>query len=139
MPIYEYLCRSCRRKMSALVMTRSRESEVRCKHCGGADLERLWSRFSSPKSEDARLEALADPSAMSGLDENDPKSVAQFMKKMGKEMGEDFGGDVEQAMEEEMAGGGAPDGDADGLGGMGGPGGDFGSGFGGDSGAGEDL
>jgi len=109
MPIYEYQCRSCRRKTSALVLNRSREADVRCTHCGGADLERLWSRFSSPKSEDARLEAMADPSAMAGLDENDPRSVAKFMKKMGQEMGEDLGDDIEQAMAEEAGGGeGAP-------------------------------
>ena len=105
MPIYEYLCRSCHKKTSALVLVRAREAEVRCTHCGGGDLEKLWSRFASPKSEDARLDALSDPSALSGLDENDPRSVAKFMKKMGQEMGEDVG-DLEQAMEEELAGGG---------------------------------
>lgn len=109
MPIYEFECRSCRRKTSALVMVRDRVGEVRCRHCGGADLERLWSRFASPKSEDARLESLADPSAMAGLDENDPRSVADFMKRMGTEMGEDFGEDLDQAVEEEMRGGGEGD------------------------------
>jgi putative FmdB family regulatory protein len=109
MPIYEYQCRSCRKKMSALVLSRAREVDVRCTHCGSGDIERLWSRFSSPKSEDARLESLADPSALAGLDESDPRSVAKFMKKMGREMGEDVGGDIEQAMEEEMAGGSAGD------------------------------
>ena len=113
MPIYEYLCRSCRKKSSALVLIRARESEVRCKHCGGADLEKLWSRFASPKSEEARLDALSDPSAFAGLDENDPNSVAKFMKKMGQEMGEDVG-DLEKAMEEEMAGGGGEAGPAPG-------------------------
>jgi putative FmdB family regulatory protein len=112
MPIYEYRCRACHKKTSAIVLVRARESEVCCAHCGSADLEKLWSRFASPKSEDARLETMADPSAMAGLDENDPRSVAKFMKKMGQEMGEDVG-DIEQAMEEEMAGGGGeggPDG-----------------------------
>jgi putative FmdB family regulatory protein len=107
MPIYEFECRGCHRKTTALVMSRERIGEVRCRACGGADLEKLYSRFASPKSEDARLESLADPSAMGGLDENDPKSVARLMKKMGQEMGEDFGGDLDQAIEEEMAGGGA--------------------------------
>ena len=100
MPIYEYRCRGCGKKVSALVLVRAREADVRCTHCGSADLERLWSRFASPKSEEARMEALADPSAMAGLDENDPGSVERFMKKMGREMGEDVDGDVEQAMEE---------------------------------------
>lgn len=127
MPIFEYHCRACRKKTSALVLSRARESDVRCTHCGSADLEKLWSRFSSPKSEDARLDSLADPSAMAGLDEDDPRSVAKFMKKMGQEMGEDVG-DIEQAMEDEMAGGagGDDDGGMGSMGGMGpGPGGPF--------------
>ena len=128
MPIYEFECRSCHRKTVALVMVRERVTDVRCKHCGGADLERLWSRFASPKSEDARLESLADPSAMSGLDENDPRSVAKFMKRMGKEMGEDVGDDIDQAIEQESGGGGGDDdvgggGFAGGAGGSGGFGG----------------
>ena len=105
MPIYEFECLDCHRKTTALVMVRERISEVRCKKCGSANLEKLYSRFASPKSEDARLESMADPSAMGDIDENDPKSVARFMKKMGREMGEDFGEDIDQAMEDEMAGG----------------------------------
>jgi putative FmdB family regulatory protein len=103
MPIYEFECRACGRKTSALVMVRARVAEVRCKHCGGAELERLWSRFAAPKSEEARMESLADPSSLAGLDESDPASLARFMKKMGREMGEDLGGDVDQVVEEAMA------------------------------------
>jgi putative FmdB family regulatory protein len=109
MPIFEFRCRSCRRKTTALVLVRERASEVRCSHCGSADLDRLWSRFATPKSEEARLDSLADPSALGGLDENDPASVARFMKRMGREMGEDLGDDFEAAMDEELSGAGAPD------------------------------
>ena len=97
---------------------RARSPTCAASTAAARDLERLWSRFAAPKSEDARLESLADPSALGGLDENDPRSVAKFMKKMGAEMGEDFGGDIEQAIEEEMAGGGdGGPGDDGGLGG----------------------
>lgn len=120
MPIYEFECRACHRKTTALVMSRERIGEVRCRACGSADLEKLYSRFASPKSEDARLEAMADPSAMGNIDESDPRSVARFMKKMGQEMGEDFGEDVDQAIEEEMSGGGAGGQDESGEGGTGG-------------------
>jgi len=48
------------------------------------------------------MESLADPSKLSGLDENDPKSVARWMKKMGKEMGEDAGEDFDQSIDEAM-------------------------------------
>jgi putative FmdB family regulatory protein len=104
MPIFEFLCHDCGRKMSALVLSRARVDEVRCKRCGSSNLEKLFSRFATVKSEESRLESLADPSSIGGLDENDPKSVARFMKRMGKEMGEDFGEDLDQAIEEEMAG-----------------------------------
>jgi putative FmdB family regulatory protein len=117
MPIYEYRCRTCRKKTTALVLVRARAAEVRCSSCGGADLDRLWSRFATVKSEDARLDALADPSALAGVDENDPRSVARFMKRMGQEMGEELGDDFEAALDEEMAGGGSASGDVPGGGG----------------------
>jgi len=93
--------------MSFLVMTPSSFQPV-CKYCKSSELEQNYSRFASPKSEDQRLESMADPSSFSGLDENDPGSVARWMKKMGKEMGEDFGEDIDQmadAAAQEDAGG----------------------------------
>jgi hypothetical protein len=85
--------------MSFLVLTPASFRPV-CKFCKGTDLEQLFSRFSSPKSEEQRLESLADPSSLGGLDENDPASVARWMKKMGREMGEDMGEDFDQIAEE---------------------------------------
>jgi len=43
------------------------------------------------RSEESRLDDLADPSSLAGLDENDPKSMARWMRKMSQEMGEDLG------------------------------------------------
>ena len=114
MPVYEFRCRTCRGKTTALVLVRARIGEVRCTHCGGADLVKLVSGFAMPKSNEARLDAMADPSSFAGVDENDPKSVAQFMKKMGREMGEDLGDDFDQALEQEMSDGGTDDGFAGG-------------------------
>ena len=110
MPIYEYFCRSCNRRMSYLVMTPA-TFKPECKFCKGLDVEQLFSRFASPKSEDARMESLMDPSSFSGLDENDPGSVARWVKKMGSELGDDFsdGQDIEQMADEaarEVASGG---------------------------------
>jgi len=106
MPIYEFRCRACRKKTTTLVLSRERASETRCQHCGSADLEKLWSRFASPKSEEARLDALGDDSSLAGLDENDPASMAKLMKKMGEATGEDIGEDFEAAMQDEGVGGG---------------------------------
>jgi putative FmdB family regulatory protein len=109
MPIYEFYCAHCKKRMSFLVMKPDAFRPI-CKYCKREDLEQLYSRFASPRSEESRLESLADPSSFSGLDENDPGSVARWMKKMGKEMGEDISGeDIDQMAEEaaqEAAGGG---------------------------------
>jgi hypothetical protein len=73
------------------------------------------SRFARLRSEDDRLDALADPGSFGDLDENDPKSVARWAKKMGKELGEDVGEDFDQMMEEaveEEAGGAGKEGGA---------------------------
>jgi hypothetical protein len=64
------------------------------------------SRFAMVRSEDARLDDLADPSSLAGLDENDPKSMARWMRKMGKELGEDSS-DLDEMADELEAGGGA--------------------------------
>ena len=121
MPIYEYECGGCHRRVSLLVLSPSKAEAPRCPRCGSAELTRLMSRFATVKSEDARLDSLSDPSSFGDLDENDPASVARFTKRMGEEMGEDLGDDVDAAMEEAMtegddgggaeAGGGDDDGD----------------------------
>ena len=68
------------------------------------------SRFATPKSEDARLEAASDPSQYGDIDENDPQAVARFVRRMGDEMGEDLGDDLGEAMEEASGEeGGMPD------------------------------
>jgi hypothetical protein len=60
------------------------------------------SRFARVRSEEDRLDSLADPSALGDVDENDPQSVARWAKKMGKELGEDVGEDFDQMMDEAM-------------------------------------
>ena len=65
------------------------------------------------------MDAMADSSSFGDLDENDPGSVARFMKKMGKEFGDDLGDDFDSAVDEAMAeadddgNGGAPSSPAD--------------------------
>jgi putative FmdB family regulatory protein len=103
MPIYEYECRDCRRVVSLLVLRPSAADSPACPRCGGVALTRVLSRFATIKSEEARMDALADDPGFGDLDEDDPASVARFMKKMGKEMGEDMGDDFDEAVEEAMA------------------------------------
>ncbi len=104
MPIYEYRCLDCKKRSSILQLSLTNAKPVSCAHCQSLRMERLLSRFASPKSEEARLASLADPDALGGLDENDPESMSRFMKKMGDEMGEDLGDDMAEAMDQPEAG-----------------------------------
>jgi putative FmdB family regulatory protein len=109
MPIYEYRCNHCRKKVSILTLRVSEKVDERCEHCGSTSLTRLLSRFATARSEESRLDSLADPSKLAGLDENDPRSMARWMRKMGKEMGEEFGGAEFDEMVNEMESGQTPD------------------------------
>ena len=99
MPIYEYQCAGCKKRVTLLVRSISNPPAPACPRCGSHELTRLLSRFAVVKSEESRLDRMADPSTFGDLDETDPKSVARWAKRMGKELGEDVGEDFDEMME----------------------------------------
>jgi hypothetical protein len=68
------------------------------------------------KSEDTQMEDLADPSNFGDLDENDPKSVARWARKLGQQMGEDLGDDWGEMVDRLEAGEDMGEEGGDGLG-----------------------
>ncbi len=91
MPIYEYRCGGCRRRVSLFVRGFVDPPCKACPECGSVELSRLVSRVAVLKSNESQLEDLSDPSAWDGIDENDPKGMADMMRRMGDSMGEDMG------------------------------------------------
>ena len=106
MPIYEYGCYDCRKRVNVFFRSFSEveSKEAACPRCGGANLKRLVSRVAVIRSEESRLESLADPGNLAGLDENDPKSIARWMRKMSGEMGEDLGSEFNEVVDRLEAG-----------------------------------
>lgn len=106
MPIYEYRCGGCQKKVSRFYQTFSAAERAvpTCPHCGSTELSKLVSRVFQIKSEDARLDELSDPAAFGSLDENDPRSVAQWARKLGDQMGEDLGDDWDEMVDRIEAG-----------------------------------
>lgn len=106
MPIYEYGCYDCRKRVNVFFRSFSEveTKEAACPRCGGTNLKRLISKVAVLRSEESRLENLADPSSLSGLDENDPKSIARWMRKMSSEMGEDLGSEFNEVVDRLEAG-----------------------------------
>ena len=122
MPIYDYRCADCKRRVSLYFQTFSSAAQAipACTNCGSTSLTRLVSRVAVLKSEESRLEDMADPSSFGDLDENDPRSVARWARKMGSQLGEDLGEEFNEVVEQMEAGEmpddlGGDDGPGDGL------------------------
>lgn len=99
MPLYEYRCRNCGKRASFL-RSLADSTLPTCPYCNHPQMVRLVSRVSVLRSEDSRLENLSDPRNLGDVDENDPRSMARWMKKMGQEMGEDLGPEFDEAIEQ---------------------------------------
>jgi len=143
MPIYEYRCQVCGRKQSifwrSLAAIEHKEQTTACQHCGRTRLVRVVSRVrvmrgaSSQGDRDGTAGDGMDDALMNemaGLDENDPRALGAFMRKMSHETGEDLGpefnevigrlekGEDPEKIEQEM--GDVFGDDPSGMGGMGG-------------------
>lgn len=105
MPNYDYRCQDCRKRATIyLTYEEYDRAQVSCPHCGGQNLTRLIGRVRIAKSEDARLDDLADPSVWDNLDEDDPRSLARMMRKMGNELGEDMPAEFDEVVDRLEAG-----------------------------------
>jgi len=101
LPIYEYRCNGCGRRVTLFWRSFSEieKSPPRCSFCDGENLTRLVSRVAVVRSEESRLDSLADPSSLAGLDESDPKSMGRWMRNMSREMGEDLGPEFDEVID----------------------------------------
>ena len=100
MPMYEYRCQTCGRR-ARLFFTYAEYDTAQpiCPHCHQNAMQRIIGRVAVGKSEEARVDAMADDSLMAGLDEEDPRALGQFMRKMSREMGEDLGDEFHEVVD----------------------------------------
>jgi putative FmdB family regulatory protein len=115
MPIYEYRCNACNKRVTVFQRQITAPMSAVCPNCGGSDLRRLVSRFAVVRNEDQMLDSLDNDSLLSGVDENDPRSVAAWARKMQSKMGEEVEPEFEE-MIDRMEAGEMPD-DLDDMGG----------------------
>lgn len=106
MPIYEYRCLHCGKRVSLLVRSFAAAdmTQPRCPACQSEELRRLVSKVAVMRSEESHIEDLADPSSLGDVDENDPRSVARWMRRMSKETGEDLGDEFHEVVDRLEAG-----------------------------------
>ena len=82
MPIYEYWCKNCRKKLDIYSPVFTSDNPV-CPECNQPSLQRLLSTFMVQKSyKDIYDNILSDTQLMKGMIGNDPKALAEWNKRM---------------------------------------------------------
>ena len=106
MPIHEYGCYDCKKRVNIFwrSFSEAERGVPKCPRCGGTNIKRLVSKVATVRSEESRLDALSDPANLAGLSEDDPKSLAKWMKKIGNETGEDLGPEFGEVVDRLEAG-----------------------------------
>jgi putative FmdB family regulatory protein len=99
MPTYQYQCQDCRKRFETFMSYAEYDSSsVACPHCNSENVRRRIGRVRFARSEESRLENLADPSNLAGM-EDDPKALGRMMRQMSSEMGEDMGPEFDEVID----------------------------------------
>ncbi len=102
MPVFEFRCLTCHAKFSTLVgMTQDASSAVECPKCKGVETQKLVSRFQRGRSEDDRLDEMADRLELYG-DPDSPTEMRRMVKELGKATDNDVSADMESLFESDM-------------------------------------
>ena len=91
MPTYDFICNKCNQRFDVfLTFAEYGTKPVTCSHCNSKDVRRRMTKVRIAKSEESRMDSVADDfSGFEGM-EDDPKAMGRMMRKMGREMGEDL-------------------------------------------------
>jgi putative FmdB family regulatory protein len=104
MPNYLYICRNCKKRFEIFMSYSEYGTRpVHCPHCQSDQVQRRIGRVRFARSEESRLETLADPSSLDGL-EDDPKALGRMMRQMSHEMGEEMGPEFDEVVDRLEAG-----------------------------------
>ena len=107
MPIYEYRCNDCRRRVEVFVQGFSSTSKPSCTRCGSEDLTRMFSKFAVRRSKSDKSvydDILSDSKLTRGLMRNDPRALAEWSRKMSRAADEDITPETEELVDRMEAG-----------------------------------
>lgn len=99
MPNYEYRCLSCHRRFEVFMSFKEYGTRpVICPHCQSTEVQRRIGRIRFARSEDSRMDSMADPSSLAGL-EDDPRALGRMMRQMSSETGEEIGPEFNEVID----------------------------------------
>ncbi|MBI4286944.1 MAG: zinc ribbon domain-containing protein [Chloroflexi bacterium] len=98
MPLYEYRCNQCRKRVTLLV--RGDVSETTCPECGSRQLTRLLSTFSIQRGYMDDYESILNDSRLvKGLEQDDPRALAEWNHRMSHGLDQDVGPEYQEMLE----------------------------------------
>ena len=100
MPIYEYLCKSCQKKVTIFQRFVSTDTQPSCPVCGGTGLSRLFSCFAIHKS----ISTIHEESGEPGISESreyykDPRNIGRHLEKRFKNLNIEMPSEIQQSIE----------------------------------------
>lgn len=105
MPLYDFVCNACRKPFETFISySEYGRKAVTCAHCGSGDVRRRMTKVRIAKSEESRLDSMAEEFSSLEDIENDPKALARMMRKMGKETGEKLPDEFDEVVDRLEAG-----------------------------------
>ncbi|MBN1376155.1 MAG: zinc ribbon domain-containing protein [Dehalococcoidia bacterium] len=105
MPIYEYDCRSCHRRVSLLLRIADLEQSQTCPYCGESEMVRILSRFSVHKSISTIYEESGEPGMSQSADYyKDPRNIGRGVEKRFKNMNIEMPSSIQQSINEAREG-----------------------------------
>lgn len=98
MPAYDYRCLDCRKRFDIFMPYSEYGTRiVKCPHCGSEKVERRIGRVRIGRSNEARMNEMADPSQLENMD-RDPRTLGRMMRQMSGEIGEDMGAEFNEVV-----------------------------------------
>jgi len=91
MPIYEFVCQDCHKRMSLLIRDISAPFIPECSSCGNTNLSRVISGFAYHKSLKTVWEESGEPTMHPGDDYyRDPRNIGRWVEKKFQDMGQEI-------------------------------------------------
>ncbi len=100
MPIYEFVCHNCHRRISYLIRDISAPFVPKCSTCGNTNLSRIISGFAYHKSLRTVWEESGEPTMHPGDDYyRDPRNIGRWVEKKFRDMGQELPPQIQEEIQ----------------------------------------
>ena len=100
MPIYEFICEDCRKRMSLLIRDTSAPFVPECSSCGNVDLSRVISGFAYHKSLKTVWEENGNPTTHPSDDYyRDPRNIGRWAERKFQDMGQEIPSQIQEKIQ----------------------------------------